>query len=67
MCYSFGAEFGATIVHSKKKITMLRKSYFGAMFLFVIPFYLQSVLALFADCVKTYTIARRRVLSSAPL
>jgi hypothetical protein len=34
---------------------------------FVIPFYLQSVLAHSANCVKTYTMACRRVLISAPL
>jgi hypothetical protein len=36
-------------------------------FLFVIPFYLQSVLVHSANCVNTYTVACRRVLSSAPL
>jgi hypothetical protein len=34
---------------------------------FLIPFYLQSVLVHSANCVKTYTVACRRVLSSAPL
>jgi hypothetical protein len=34
---------------------------------FIIPFYLESVPVLSADCVKTYTVACRRVFSSAPL
>jgi hypothetical protein len=34
---------------------------------FVISFYLQSVLVHSANCVLTYTVACRRVLSSAPL
>jgi hypothetical protein len=34
---------------------------------FVIPIYLQSVPAHSANCVKTYTMACRRVLSSVPL
>jgi hypothetical protein len=33
----------------------------------VIPFYLQSVPVHSVNCVKMYTIACRRVLSSAPL
>jgi hypothetical protein len=33
----------------------------------IIPFYLQSVAVHSANCVKTYTLACRRVLSSAPL
>jgi hypothetical protein len=34
---------------------------------FVIPFYLQSVLLQSANCLKTYTVACRRVLDSASL
>jgi hypothetical protein len=34
---------------------------------FLIPFYLQSVPVHSANCVETYTVACRRVLSSAPL
>jgi hypothetical protein len=36
-------------------------------FFFVIPFHLQSVPVHSANCVKTYTVPCRRVLSSAPL
>jgi hypothetical protein len=36
-------------------------------FFLEIPFYLQSVLEHAANCVKTYIVAHRRVLSSAPL
>jgi hypothetical protein len=40
----------------------------GSFFCYVvIPFYLQSVLVHSANCVKTYTVACRRVLGSAPL
>jgi hypothetical protein len=34
---------------------------------FGIPFYLQSILVYSANCVKTYTMAYRRVLTSTPL
>jgi hypothetical protein len=34
---------------------------------FLIPFYFQSVPVHSANCVKPYTVACRRVLSSAPL
>jgi hypothetical protein len=36
-------------------------------FFFQISFYLQSVLVHSANCVKCYTMARRRVLISTPL
>jgi hypothetical protein len=36
-------------------------------FLFIIKFYLQSALVHSANCVKTYTVACRRVLSSTSL
>jgi hypothetical protein len=39
----------------------------SSSFFVIIPFYLQSVPVHSANCVKTYTVARRRVLSSALL
>jgi hypothetical protein len=39
----------------------------GIKFFFVIPFYLQCIVLHSANCVKTYIVACRRVLSSAAL
>jgi hypothetical protein len=49
------------------RIHGLRKSYGCRQNVFCSPFLLQCLLVLSANCVKIYTVASRRVLSSAPL
>jgi hypothetical protein len=48
-------------------ITVMYKRYRSKEYFFVTAFYLQSVAVHSANCVKTYTVACRRVLSGAPL
>jgi hypothetical protein len=58
---------GRVAFRAVEPVTFSNKTNVVKGFFFVIPFHLQSVPIQSANCVKTYTVACRRVLSSAPL